>query len=133
MRNLTLIPVKDRELSLPEQVTILVRLKRLLEDANLSLPAGRGAGKKRLLEDINPEWQTIHATIVDTLVDYGLLEVQITSDERSLIRISPDWIKVVLDFSLGFPPSELDPDLTQKLPHLPKAIDVSLLINGGES
>lgn len=133
LRNLTLIPVKDRELSLPEQVTILVRLKRLLEDANLSLPAGRGAGKKRLLEDINPEWQTIHATIVDTLVDYGLLEVQITSDERSLIRISPDWIKVVLDFSLGFPPSELDPDLIQKLPHLPKAIDVSLLINGGES
>ena len=118
---------------MPEQVTILVRLKRLLEDANLPLPAGRGAGKKRLLEDINPEWQTIHATIVDTLIDYGLLEVQITSDERSLIRISPDWIKVVLDFSLGFPPSELDPDLIQKLPHLPKAIDVSLLINGGES
>ena len=128
LRNLALIPAKDKEFSLPEQVAILVRLKRLLEDANLSLPAGRGAGKKRLLEDINPEWQAIHALILDTLIDYGLLEVQTTSDERSLVRISPDWIKVVLDFSLGFPPMGLDPDLIQKLPHLPQAIDASFLM-----
>ena len=128
LRNLTLIPANDKDFSLQKQAAILVHLKRLIEDANLSLPAGRGAGKKRLLEDINPEWQTRHTVILDNLIDYGLLEVQIASDERSLIRISPDWIKTLLDFFLGFPASGLDPDLVQKIPHLPYAIDLSLIM-----
>ena len=128
MRNLALITAKDVDFSLVEQIISLVRLKKLLEDANLSLPTGRGAGRKRLLEEINPQRQKYHISILNTLIDYGLVELQVISDERSLIRISSEWNKAVLDFGLGYSPSGLDPDLVNNLPHLPLVVDLSKLV-----
>ena len=125
IRNLALIPVKDKDLSLTEKITTLVRLKKLLEAADLTLATGRGAGRKRLLDDIDPRRHKYHTSILDILVDYGLLEFQKTRDERSLACLSSEWAKAMLDFSLGFPSSGLDPDMVQNLPQLPKPVDLS--------
>lgn len=129
MRNLALIPAKEDEFSLTEKAIRLVQLKKLLEDADLSLTTSRGAGRKRLLEDIDPQRQKYYPAIFDTLVDFGLLEIQTTRDERTtLVRLSSDWAKALLDYSLGFPSSGLDPDMVERIPHLPKAIDLSLVV-----
>ena len=129
IRNLALIPGKDNDLSLTDKITTLVRLKKLLEDANLSLATGRGAGRKRLLDDVDQQRHKYYQAILDTLIDYGLLDILITRDERiSLARLLPEWAKTLLDYSLGFPSSGLDPDLIRQLPQLPKPIDLSLAL-----
>lgn len=123
LRNLGLDTNEEKDLQVVEQVILLVRLKKLIEDANLVLPAGRGAGQKRLQEDLNPEWKSISMHVLQTLIDHGLLETQTSNQDRILYRISPEWIKPILDTCLGYPSSDLDLDLKEDLPCLPEAID----------
>lgn len=128
MRNLALISAKEEEFTLTEKAIRLVQLKKLLEDADLSIATSRGAGRKRLLEEIDSRRQKHYASVFNVLVDFGLLEMQTSRDERTtLVRLSSDWAKALLDYSLGFPASGLDPDMVEQLPHLPKAIDLSFV------
>ncbi len=123
LRSLALIPPKEVEFDLPQQVILLVRLHKLLQEANLTLPAGRWSGRQRLNEDIDRLRLSQQREILQTLLDYGILETQTLANQREQVRISARWIREMLELGLGFSPGGLDNDLLERLPRLPQALD----------
>jgi len=131
LRSLALIAPKENEFDLPQQMILLVRLYKLLQEANLSLPAGRWSGRQRLDEEVDRQHLPVQREILQNLLDYGILEIQTVANQREQLRVNARWINELLELSLGYSPGELDKDLLERLPRLPRILEWSNSIGGG--
>lgn len=133
LRNLGLLPDQESDISLPQQLVLLTRLRKLITEAGLDLPAGRWTGMQRLQAEIDRSRAGYFDVVFEPLLDYGLLETQTTANQRQQCRIRSEWIEPLLEISVGLRPSGLDVDLLERLPKLPAALDLSELQEVGHA
>jgi DNA helicase-2/ATP-dependent DNA helicase PcrA len=123
MRALKIIEGRDDNFRLSEQIVALMRLHILIENADLSLPGGRWTTRQRLEEAVDLERLAPHRELLQTLLDYGVIETHLAANNRQQIRVSQPWIRDLLALSLGSEPLGMDADLVARLPMIPKALD----------
>ena len=123
MRSLTIIQSREDIYRLPEQAVALVRLHKLIENTDLALPGGRWTTRKRLEEAVDPDRLPKHWELLQTLLDYGVIETHQAANDREQIRISQPWIFDLLTLSLGHDPLGMDVDLVARLSKIPEALD----------
>ena len=123
MRALAIIHNRDDDYRLPEQAVALARLHKLLENASLELPGGRWTTRQRVMEAVDPDRRAQHQELLQTLLDYGVIETHQVANDREQIRVNQQWIPDLIAFSLGHEPHGMDADLVARLPKLPDTLD----------
>ncbi|MFW6082938.1 MAG: hypothetical protein ACOC8C_02680, partial [Chloroflexota bacterium] len=109
-----------------QQVVLLWTLLDGVHARGMTLEVGRRTTRRRVLEAVDERHREIAREQLSVLVEYGILE-EGSGPPWAWIRVNQEWVRGLLELSLGQVPSEWDEDLLDRIEYLSEPISPDLV------